>query len=195
MNYLYPGFSDPAIGDQLIHLPVATIFSPENVKAQNGFVIEEGTTNIDHYHGDNTYTAAYVSGQFPLGKFDLNVGFRAEYNVQKLTALGNDGTPIKVNNPVFAPLPSFNLAYNTSERSLVRLAYSRTVNRPEFRELAPFLFYQFEFESALVGNPNLKTAFVDNIDLRYEWYPNPGETFSVGGFYKNIKIPLSFTSR
>jgi len=124
-----------------------------------------------------------------LGKLDLNVGFRTEYNVQKLTS-GDTASPVKVNNPVFAPLPSFNLAYNTSDRSLVRLAYSRTLNRPEFRELAPFLYYQFEFEAALFGNPNLKTAFIHNVDLRYEWYPNPGETFSIGAFYKQFKDPI-----
>ncbi|MDZ7650900.1 MAG: outer membrane beta-barrel protein [Cytophagales bacterium] len=57
---------------------------------------------------------------------------------------------------------------------MVRAAYSRTVNRPEFRELAPFLYYQFEYEAALIGSPDLKTAFIDNIDLRWEMYPNPG---------------------
>jgi TonB-dependent receptor len=190
MNYLYPGFSDAQEGERLIRLPLATIFDPANIKGQNGFVIEEGTTNIDRYSGENTYSAGYVSGQFPLGKFDLNVGFRAEYNSQKLRALGNDGTAILVDNPVFAPLPSFNLAYNTSDRSLIRLAYSRTINRPEFRELAPFLYYQFEFETALVGNPNLNTAFINNVDLRWEMYPNPGETISIGTFYKQMKDPI-----
>lgn len=190
MNYLYPSFSDGATGEQLVRQPLGQIFAPENIKAQDGFVIEEGTTNIDRYHGENLYTAGYVSGQFPVGKFDINVGFRAEYNQQQLTALGNDNIPIKVDNPVFAPLPSFNVAFNSTDRSLFRVAYSRTINRPEFRELAPFLYYQFEFESALVGNPDLKTAFIDNVDVRYEWYPNPGETFSFGGFYKSMKDPI-----
>jgi hypothetical protein len=190
MNYLYPGFFDQAEGQRLIRLPVAEIFSPENIKHQDGFVIEEGTTNIDHYDGENNLAAGYVSGLLPLGKLDLSAGFRAEYNVQKLTALGNDGVPVLVNNPVFAPLPLLNAAYNFSDRSLLRLAYSRTVNRPEFRELAPFLYYQFEFESALIGNVDLKTAFIHNVDLRYEFYPNPGEIISVGAFYKKLKDPI-----
>jgi outer membrane receptor protein involved in Fe transport len=64
------------------------------------------------------------------------------------------------------------------------------VNRPEFRELAPFLYYQFEYEAALIGSPNLKTAFIDNIDLRWEMYPNPGELISIGGFYKRFTNPI-----
>jgi TonB-dependent receptor len=120
---------------------------------------------------------------------DVTAGFRGEYNVQTIDARTNTGT-VNINNPIFAALPSLNVAYNLTNRSLVRAAYGRTVNRPEFRELAPFLYYQFEYEAALIGSPNLKTAFIDNIDLRWEMYPNPGELISLGGFYKNFKDPI-----
>ena len=73
---------------------------------------------------------------------------------------------------------------------MVRFAYSRTVNRPEFREIAPFLFYDYENEAARVGNQNLKTADIDNLDLRYEFYPSKGETVSIGGFYKRFSNPI-----
>lgn len=190
MNYLYPGFFDQEEGQRLIRLPVDEIFSPGNIRQRDGFVIEEGTTSIDHYDGENNHAAGYISGMLPLGKLDLSAGFRAEYNDQELRAMGSDGKPILVDNPVFAPLPMVNGAYNFNDQSLLRLAYSRTVNRPEFRELAPFLYYQFEFESALIGNPNLNTAFIHNVDLRYEFYPNPGEIISIGGFYKKMKDPI-----
>ena len=191
INYLYPNTSDfdPAIGQQLSQLPLTTIFAPENIKRQDGFVIEEGTQPQDSYSGENLLSAGYVSGSMPFGKLDLTVGFRGEYNVQKLTAKTNAGA-VNVNNPIFSPLPSLNAAYNLSDRSLVRLAYGRTVNRPEFRELAPFLFYAFEYESALIGTPTLKTATIDNFDLRWEMYPNPGEAISIGGFYKRFQDPI-----
>jgi TonB-dependent receptor len=190
VNYIIPNLGqDLEQAYALAKLPLDQVFAPGNVNP-NGFTIEEATKPQDHYNGENTLSAAYISSQLPLGKFDINIGLRAEYNVQNLDAMGSDGTPLRVNNPVFAPLPSFNVAYNTSDRSLVRLAYSRTINRPEFRELAPFLFYQFEFESALIGNPQLKTAFIHNVDLRWEMYPNPGETISIGTFYKQLKDPI-----
>lgn len=191
VNYLYPNTADfdQAIGQQLIKLPLTDIFAPENIKKKDGFVIGEGTKPDDSYNGENLLGAGYVSGSMPLGKIDLTVGFRGEYNVQKLTAK-TLSTAVNVNNPIFSALPSINAAYNLSDRSLVRVAYGRTVNRPEFRELAPFLFYNFEYETALIGTPNLKTATIDNFDLRWEMYPNPGEGISIGAFYKRFQNPI-----
>lgn len=189
INYLYPGTFDQAIGQQLSQLPLDQIFASENIKKKDGFVIEEGTQPQDAYQGTNLLAAGYVSAAMPLGKFDMSVGFRGEYNVQTLTATTNTGK-VDVNNPIFAPLPSVNVAYNVTDRSLIRAAYSRTLNRPEFRELAPFLYYQFEYEAGIFGSTTLKTAFINNIDLRYEIFPNPGEMLSIGTFYKTIQNPI-----
>lgn len=189
INYLYPGTNDQPTGQALIRLPLSEIFSPENIKSVDGFAIEEATQDQDSYTGSNFLTAGYVSTFLPVNKFDFTFGFRGENNIQKLDAVVT-GNPKKVNNPVFAPLPFFNGGYNISDRSLIRLAYSRTVNRPEFRELAPFLYYQFEYEAAIQGNDSLKTAFINNVDLRWEMYPNPGEMISIGGFVKQFKDPI-----
>ncbi|MEQ1586242.1 MAG: TonB-dependent receptor, partial [Cyclobacteriaceae bacterium] len=191
VNYLYPDLPefDQTIGYELTRLPLGQIFAPENIKRNDGFIIEEATKSEDSYDGTNLLTAAYVSGSLPLGKLDLSAGFRGEYNIQTLNAITGDG-PVEVDNRIFAALPSLNAGYNVTDRSLVRAAYSRTVNRPEFRELAPFLYYQFEYEAALIGSPDLKTAFIDNIDLRWEMYPNPGELISLGGFYKKFTDPI-----
>jgi TonB-dependent receptor len=191
VNYLYPNTADfdQSIGQELSRLPLDQIFAPVNISRKDGFIIEEGTQRQDSYEGTNFLTAGYISASMPLGKFDLTGGFRGENNIQTLTARTNTGV-VDVRNPVFAALPSMNVAYNISDRSLVRGAFSRTVNRPEFRELAPFLYYQFEYEAALIGSPNLKTAFINNIDLRWEMYPNPGELISVGGFYKQFQNPI-----
>lgn len=191
INYQYPNTADfdQTIGQELIKLPLGEIFAPENIKREDGFVIEEGTQPQDSYQGTNLLTAGYISGFLPVGKVDITAGFRGEYNIQTIDARTNTGL-INIENPIFAALPSLNAAYNITDRSLVRAAYSRTVNRPEFRELAPFLYYQFEYEAALIGTPDLKTAFIDNLDLRWEMYPNPGELISIGGFYKNFKDPI-----
>ncbi len=189
ISYLYPGFFDNEEGQRLIRLPLDQIFAPENIKAQDGFVIEEGTRPSDTYSGENLLTAGYLMGTLPLKKFDITAGVRVENNVQKLSTNTVAGT-LEINNPVTVILPSFNSAYNISDRSLVRLAYSKTVNRPEFRELAPFLYYDFELEQGIQGNPELQTATIDNLDLRWEMYPNPGEAISVGAFYKSFKDPI-----
>ena len=187
LNYLFPG-SDPSV-EQLIRQPLDKIFAPANINRNNGFVVEDATERRDTYEGTNLLTSGYISGAAPVGKFDLTAGFRGEYNQQKLSTFTNTGK-VEIDNPIFAALPFLNVAYNLTDRSLVRVAYSRTVNRPEFRELAPFLYYQFDVEASVFGNPNLKTAFINNIDLRYEMYPNPGETLNVGVFYKQFNDPI-----
>ncbi|MBX2961445.1 MAG: carboxypeptidase-like regulatory domain-containing protein [Cyclobacteriaceae bacterium] len=189
VSYLYPGFFDPQVGEELIRLPLSTIFAPENIRSQDGFVIEEGTRPSDTYRGENLLIAGYVGGSLPIGKFDIAGGFRLESNTQRIETATTSG-PVIIENPVISPMPFLNTAYNLTDRSLVRVAYSRTVNRPEFRELAPFLYYDFELELGVFGNPNLKVADIDNIDLRWEMYPNPGELISVGTFYKSFRNPI-----
>lgn len=189
VSYILKDYLTAARKDELRNLPLSTIFSNENINNQNGWVIEEGTKPDDSYKADNTLLAGYINADLPLGKFDINVGVRVENNNQQLRAFSN-GNPVAVNNPVTSVLPSLNIGYNFNEKSLLRLAYSRTVNRPEFREIAPFLFYDFEYEVLKFGNENLKVATIDNIDFRYEWYPSKGETISFGGFLKNFDNPI-----
>lgn len=192
VSYLYPGFFDPQTGADLVLLPIGEIFSPENMfsSGDDGFAIQEGTRPSDQYTGKNLYVAGYVSGSVPVGKFDISGGIRVEYNDQELKGFNGNGDPVNVDNPVVSPLPFINIAYNLSDRSLLRVAYSRTVNRPEFRELAPFLYYQFEYDANAQGNDSLKTASINNFDLRWEMYPNLGEMISVGVFYKSFTDPI-----
>jgi outer membrane receptor protein involved in Fe transport len=70
------------------------------------------------------------------------------------------------------------------------LSYSKTLNRPEFRELAPFGFYDFTTQFFTQGNPDLKIATVQNLDLRYEIYPGNGQIFSFSYFKKNFTNPI-----
>jgi len=188
-SYLYPGFNDPNIGQQLSQLPLSEIFSPENIRTQNGFILEEGTRPIDSYTASNLLAAGFVGFEVPYKRFDIAGGVRYEYNLQKLNTR-DDIEEINVESPIGSILPFANIGYSLGERSILRLGYSRTVNRPEFRELAPYLFYDFEYEAGRIGNPELETATIDNIDLRYEFYPSVGETISIGAFYKQFDNPI-----
>jgi len=172
-------------------LPIDQIFSPANINGTTGFTASEGTNPSDKYEASNTLAAGYVSSFIPFtDKFSASVGFRVEYNRQYLTSgLFGSGT-IKVDNPVINPLPSLNLTYNFSKISQIRFGYAWTINRPEFRELAPFSYYNFDFNVNVIGNPNLKTANIQNFDLRYEYYPSPEEIIAVGVFYKDFTNPI-----
>ena len=72
----------------------------------------------------------------------------------------------------------------------VRAAASRTLDRPEFRELAPFQFTEAASLRQLFGNPNLTPAEIVSTDLRVDFFPAPGEIFSLGGFYKMLDEPI-----
>jgi outer membrane receptor protein involved in Fe transport len=65
-----------------------------------------------------------------------------------------------------------------------------SINRPEFREMAPFYFVDFDLNAGIYGNPAIKQAYIHNFDLRFEHYPSPNETFNIGVFYKNFRNPI-----
>jgi hypothetical protein len=166
------------------------IFSSDNVNYASGHHIAEGTKLSDSYIASNLLTAGYASLNTPLSqKVRVIAGLRVEHNIQKLETPEGPGA-VKVNNPVTSFLPSLNVAYNLNTTSLLRLAYSKTVNRPEFRELAPFSFYDFDNEVNVLGNDSLKIANMQNVDLRWEMYPTPGELISAGVFYKHFNDPI-----
>jgi hypothetical protein len=188
-SFLYPGFSDPMVLDSLSRLPLNEVFKPENIQPVNGWVMEEGTRPIDSYTAYNILGAGYLGFELPIRSFNITGGLRTEYNILGLDSKDDFG-PIEVKNPVLSFLPFFNTAYSFNAKNIMRIAYGRTVNRPEFRELAPFLFYDYNLAAGRIGNPNLQSATIDNLDIRYEMYPRPGETISLGAFYKYFTNPI-----
>jgi outer membrane receptor protein involved in Fe transport len=170
----------------ILSLPLDQIFSPENMRSPNGLALGENTKLTDQYKASNLYTAGYVSGVVPVSeKLKLISGLRVEYNRQQLKTGLNDPN-LQVDNPLTVLLPSANLTYNFTDKMLLRAAYYRTVNRPEFRELAPFFFYDFDFDADISGNVQLQTATINNFDLRWELYPGSSEVINVGLFYKDF---------
>ena len=87
-------------------------------------------------------------------------------------------------------LPSVNATYKVNPTSNIRLAGSKTLVRPEFRELTNLAFYDFELGAIITGNKNLQRTNITNLDLRYEIYPRAGEIFTIGAFYKYFKNPI-----
>lgn len=175
------------------------IFAPQNMGTK--FILEEGTNvgggssengSYDRYDGNSQLLAGYAGIVAPFAdKFRINAGLRVEYNVQKIYVYDQYGEKTNVtNSPLTVPMPFLNLTYNLTENMLMRLAYSKTVNRPVFRELAPFNFYDFDRNADVSGNKDLKTAKIDNIDLFWELYPTKAEKISFGVFYKNFKDPI-----
>ena len=172
-------------------LPIDQLFNPQNFNTLTGIRVDEQTNPNDSYKATNNLIAAYVSANFALGKkFNVIAGLRGEQNAQKLNSFDQLGKAINYNNSRLDLLPSVNFSYNFTEKTLLRLAYGQTLNRPEFRELAPFSFYDFVNNRSISGNPTLKNADIQNFDLRFENYPTPSELFSIAAFYKSFTNPI-----
>ncbi len=174
----------------LAYLPYDQILSNENINGQNGFVIDEDTRGADRYEASNTLAAQFFEVNLPLNKWNVTAGIRNENNIQKLSSADITGIPVSAQLDSTMLLPSLNISYNYNKKTLIRLAYGKTVNRPEFRELAPFSFYDFENNFIISGNPNLTFATVQNLDLRWERYPKANEVISAALFYKQFTNPI-----
>jgi hypothetical protein len=97
-----------------------------------------------------------------------------------------------VNTRVTDFLPGINITYKLNAATNIRLSGSQTVARPEFRELSPFAFYDFELNAQVVGQKDVVRTKISNMDLRYELYPRAGELITVGLFYKYFKNPIEY---
>jgi TonB-dependent receptor len=87
-------------------------------------------------------------------------------------------------------LPSANFIYQLRPDMNLRTSYSRTLARPEFRELANYSSFDFAGDVIYGGNPDLKRTLIHNYDLRWEWFERPGELYSISGFYKRFIDPI-----
>lgn len=172
--------------------PVDKAFGASNISTANGFTIQEGTNLSNHYIGYSQLYASYGSFNLEYGKVKLLTGARFEHNNIELQT-GDGDVPIHLNIPSDVLLPSANLSVNITKRQLIRLAFGKTVNRQQFRELVPFNFYDFDIVAGIRGNPNLKLATIDNYDVRYEYYPSPGDMISIAFFYKDMTNPIELT--
>ncbi len=196
-NARWFGYINPKNADIVKQTPVQ-FFDPQNISNNSGGVsMLEGTNFDDQYQAQNLLTAVYASVYVPFtAKFNATIGFRGEFNNQQLQSkLRGSGTAVNVENPIFSPLPSVNMTYDLTEKQKLRFSYGMTVNRPEFRELAPFSYYDFNFNISKTGNPDLKTATIQNIDARYEIYPNEGEMITLAAFYKHFANPIEVSGR
>ncbi len=195
-NLGYIRSNSTLFNQDLIYATIDSLFHPDNINSTTGIRIDEQTNPSDSYSGSNKMFAGYAMVKIPLSrKITLSGGIRIEDNVYQLTSNTLTGDPVKVNNISLDILPSANLTYNFTERTLTRIAYGKTLNRPEFRELAPFGFYDFNYNRTLVGNTGLSNANVSNYEIRWEHYPSAGEMITLGLFYKNFNGPIEFEFR
>jgi hypothetical protein len=152
-------------------------------------LLNEITNNTDRYSADFDLSNAYVQYDKTWNKWKFNGGVRTEYNIFQVNTSDFSGTRVNVNREYLDFLPSANLSYNL-EKDKFRFSLSKTLARPEFREVANFAYYDFVRNAQLLGNPKLEKTDIYNFDLKWEHYPKVGENFSIGVFSKNFIRPI-----
>lgn len=179
---------------ELLKLPNETIFNVANMgqtaPGVNGFTLYDGTKFTDSYTAGSELNAGYAMFDSRFKKFRLVWGVRIEDFHQTLDARKTETEYLKLDTRKTDILPSANLIFSINKEQNLRFSFSKTINRPEYRELAPFGFYDFTTSFFTQGNSDLKRASVDNYDIRYEIYPGKGQLFSVSYFLKNFKDPI-----
>jgi hypothetical protein len=129
----------------------------------NLWTVDKGKTNTFVY--DELVNAAYINVAKQWEKWSVQAGLRAEHTYSK----GNSVTLNKVVERNYLSLfPTFFFNQNISEDHAMRYSYSRRIDRPNYSQLNPFLFFldPFTFEE---GNPFLKPQFTDNLEFTYTY--------------------------
>ena len=167
------------------------LFSPENIGT--AFEIQEITRPTDFYRGDHEILAGYVQADLGWGNWRLIGGVRVEDSDQNVITLdrNNPDTPPIVSTVADTDiLPSLALVYKLGEATNLRFSASQTVNRPEYRELAPFRFTHIVGGFTATGNPDLERALITSFDARWEWFPSAGEVLAASLFFKDFDSPI-----
>lgn len=182
------------IGDSIRALPPNELFAAANIGAE-GFRIQEATFRPDNYDGDHRVYAGYALLDAELlPRLRVAVGARVEQARQTVTPRDLFETSLTALPPAELDatdvLPALNLTYSLAQEMNIRLGASRTLARPELRELAPFHFADYAGGYLVAGNPELSRSRIQNYDVRWEWFFRPDALIAVGGFYKDFDDPI-----
>lgn len=158
--------------------------------------IEEvtGSNGAAAYEADLRVHAAYAQLQAELiPTVNFTAGVRYEDGRQSVTPRdlfgGSTGFLPSTIEEAYA-LPAATVTWNFAEDMQLRAGASKTIGRPQFRELAPQQYTDVESDRTFIGNPYLLDTEITNYDLRYEWYFARQQYLTLGVFYKLLEKPI-----
>ena len=168
---------------------LGAIFTTANFESG---VLQFNVIPTDLYDAELDSKSAFAAFNFEREKYSAYVGARYQrdyinvaYDVNNIP--GRTGNSLQEYDNLYL---TGNFKYNLNEDQSLRVAASRTITLPEFKEIAPFE-YVSPTGQITRGNPDIKTSTNYNLDLKYEWFPSADQLFSVAGFYKLIEDPIN----
>lgn len=182
LSNISPSVSDPYSGDDFL----------------NYSSIVDGTLSVTKFNPSRTkyfagteVAAAFAEVDYNIGELLINLGVRYE-NATSWVQYWNDAAEEKKSELASVDLfPTLNLKYNVSESNSLRFGASRTVTRPSFIEMAPFLYESSYGGMPIRGNADIENGYNYNVDLRYEIFvPNSSDMYSITAYYKYLENPI-----
>lgn len=185
------------IPNELLVLDYSELYTPPFIDPRI-LQLKETTRATDTYFANQVLDSQFLNVDLSLfnGEYRISAGLREEDNQQLVVTsdLSNPNAPPVVGEiDQVDRLPSVAFTWAYSDKAQLRAAYAESVNRPDFREMAPAPYLDPLLDIVTVGNPELKTADLKNYDLRWEYYFSPSESFSIAGFYKEFTNPIEKT--
>lgn len=143
------------------------------------------------YDAGERIGAAYLMATYGSEYWEVVAGARAEHTDQfyhmYFPPAGNEPDG---GQQYWDILPSVALKYMPRKDMNLRASYYRSINRPGFFEIVPYSIIEEEYTE--YGNPDLKRAVIDNIDMRWEWFMGTTNQLMAGLFYKHIQNPIEY---
>lgn len=169
------------------------ILTDENIQP-GWFNLSESTQQSDAYTAAQTVRSRYLELDSTLFEdFRLTVGARQEKNQQtviNVPRLIPDAEPVEASLETSDTLLASALTWQITDKQQFRISYGDTLTRPDFRELSDSPFRDPVTDIDTIGNPELQPTEIRNLDVRWEWYPAQGETFSLAWFKKDFTNPI-----
>lgn len=233
-NYLYLDYQQP-VGDHMLALGAGGLFrEKDRTNFYNSYTFQPAITgtagqvfttiyDAQWTNGDgpsnplgavnnpNTYSAqeyvgaGYVSAQWKGRRADWMAGLRYEHTTQEFVSAVDPTVSYGKEGSIryFDYLPSAQVKYRLNDRQVLRASWFRSLSRPALYDVT---FYSLAYEDYVeAGNPFLRRARADNVDLRWEWYGAPAggstggrqtagqDVVQAGVFYKHIVDPYERT--
>lgn len=192
------GFTEQYAGDVDQYLRSDNIgivdISDDGTRYILGNYLVDRTEDRNNYSGTDDVIAAYGMITYSLSeKLKFVGGARLETTDIQVESL--DTTRAIGSIETTDILPSINFIYALTENMNLRATFSQTLARPNMREIAPFESFDPLTQELYLGNPELDRTLIQNYDVRWEWFINPGEILAISGYYKSFDDPITLFYR
>jgi outer membrane receptor protein involved in Fe transport len=183
--------SAPGAGDSVTLLEPEQIFDGRFLRVGDSVFTIGPLAQGGSYDANDKLAAGYIMTELGLSaRARLIGGARLERDRLTVNALSTLGSPLSIHKDWDDILPSLALTVQVAENQQTRFSLSRTLARPEYREIAPIETRDVLNGDDVLGNDELQRTNVLNADARWEWYPTSGEILSVGVFSKQFTNPI-----